>query len=38
MSNQKPIQLVARPDGAALSDLTAEQLEHLGEIALKGWI
>lgn len=34
MSNQKTIQLVTRPDDGALAELTTEQIERLGELAI----
>jgi len=36
MSNQKPIQLVQRPQNDALTELTPEQLERLGDLAING--
>ncbi len=35
MSKQKPIKLVPRATGGALADLTTEQLQRLGELALE---
>jgi hypothetical protein len=36
MSAYKPIKLATRPDGSTLTELTPEQLMHLGELALGG--
>jgi hypothetical protein len=35
MSNLKPIKLVPRSDNDSLSDLTDEQLQRIGEIAVQ---
>lgn len=35
MSNLKPIKLVDRPTNSTLSDLTNDQLQQLGELALQ---
>ncbi len=34
MSKQKPIQLVARPADDKLADLTTEEIQRIGELAL----
>jgi hypothetical protein len=33
--NLKPIRLVARPDGDDLAELTSDQLQRIGELALE---